>query len=285
MTEEQLIVFKIFLEFKRICDKSKLRYFAIGGTCIGAVRHNGFIPWDDDLDVAMPYDDYTKFINIAKTELNPDFSLYLPEDHKCFFNNFFKIIDNNTTIIEKGFLNYPDRYTGVFIDVMPIYGMPSSKKKQIIYSEKCNLYLTINIKIREPYRTDNSLLNKTAWILLYPLRFFKNYNRYIEKINNMFREIPFNNSDVVLFGWRRYKKKPVLGTYQCILPYYDFRDSIDMPFEKTTIKVPIEYDDYLSREFGNYMELPPVEKQKNCHEVDVIDLKKSYLEYKKDSKR
>jgi lipopolysaccharide cholinephosphotransferase len=79
--EIQSAILDVFKEFRRICENNHLVYFAIGGTCIGAVRHKGFIPWDDDLDVAMPYPDYKKIIEVCKTQLRPSYSIFGP--HTC----------------------------------------------------------------------------------------------------------------------------------------------------------------------------------------------------------
>ncbi|MBQ3376643.1 MAG: LicD family protein, partial [Synergistaceae bacterium] len=90
----QLVELDIFKAFKAICEKHNLRYFAIGGTCIGAVRHHGFIPWDDDMDVAMPYEDYVKFFEVAPSEL--------PEKYKFIHptvDGISRIYDEKTTMI------------------------------------------------------------------------------------------------------------------------------------------------------------------------------------------
>ena len=100
-TTLQEIELDIFKRFKRLCQDYNLRYFAIGGTCIGAIRHNGFIPWDDDIDVAMPLEDYIKLKEIAMRELEYPYSLYTTEKNRHWYAGSMKMQNENTTFIEK----------------------------------------------------------------------------------------------------------------------------------------------------------------------------------------
>ena len=117
----QLAELDILKEFKRICEEHNLRYFAIGGTCLGAVRHQGFIPWDDDIDVAMPYEDYVRFIEIAKPGLRKPYELFDPVDHEVCGCTFLKMHNSNTAFIEKVREAYTDSYFGVFIDIINLF--------------------------------------------------------------------------------------------------------------------------------------------------------------------
>ena len=100
LTKVHEIELELLNEFVRICDKHNLTYFLVGGTLLGAVRHSGFIPWDDDIDVGMPRVDYDKFINIAKNELKNDYLLDSVETDKNYFLPFAKILKRNTLFIE-----------------------------------------------------------------------------------------------------------------------------------------------------------------------------------------
>ena len=105
MTREKILLgvqdicLEIYKEFKSVCDKHNLQYYGIGGTCIGAVRHNGFIPWDDDIDIAMPYHDMCNFIHIANTEMSEEYEIFTPLEHKQFGEMFIKLIKKDTTFI------------------------------------------------------------------------------------------------------------------------------------------------------------------------------------------
>lgn len=281
--EIQQIELGLFKEFKRICDNYNLNYFAIGGTCIGAIRHKGFIPWDDDIDVAMPYQDYRKFQLIAQKELKKGISLYLPQMHKQWGLNFMKLQNDGTTFIESFQEGNPNDYTGVWMDIMPIYGMPKGRFSQWYMSLLCNVLRFLNAKHRTPLCKQNTVISKIGWVLDIPIRKIKSFNYYIELIEKIFGRYSFNQSDKVIFGWRkrpsRFDKNDI---YQNIFFYDDFKEMLEVPFEDTSIAVPCGYDRYLTMDFGNYMELPPEEKRVPIHEAIVIDLNKSYKEYRKE---
>ena len=281
--EIQAVVLAIFKEFQRICDLHNLRYFAIGGTCIGAVRHRGFIPWDDDIDVAMPFEDYKRFTEIAKDELQLPYSVVDPYERRYYTHTIIRIQNENTASIDKKDQLYPDVYTGVFLDVMPIFGMPKGEKVQRKASHACDRWVITNAKIRLPYPKQLPLRSKVLWILLLPLKLTRPFDYFLKKIETTLGEFPFDNSDKVIFGWRKRPRKWMPGyTYQNVFFYDDFKDHLTVPFEDTTMRIPVGYDRYLTMDFGDYMKLPPKEKQISKHDFAVLDLNKSYKEYAKE---
>ena len=286
MNDIQKEIFNIFTEVKRICDKYRLTYFAIGGTCIGAVRHHGFIPWDDDIDIAMPIQDYVKFIEYAKKELRFPYSLYSPQDHPHWIRCFVKVQNTNTTFIEEDGNLYQDRMTGVNIDIMPIFGMPKSLLSQKWMILKNEVLHYMNRWIRIPYTGRRRYLN---YFLGFVSKRLGNKNQDINYFYNKlicdFSVYKYDNSNRLLFGWRdklgnRFGK----FSYLVVADYEDFSDSIEVPFETGIIKIPKGYDHYLSSEFGDYMVLPPKEAQIN-HRPSIVDLKNSYLNYQDKEKR
>lgn len=280
-TQQELL--RIFKEFQRICTENSLRYFAIGGTCIGAVRHNGFIPWDDDIDVAMPYEDYKRLQKII--DIPTPFELYLPEKHKHWEHNFMKMHDSNTTFVEDGCIQYRDRYMGFYIDVMPIYGLPKNRIVRFLLLQIYDLLITINRRTRREIK-DQKGIKKVFWYIGKPFEFFFSYDFFRGCVDKIFEKYPFDNAEKVLFGWRQ--KKSIFrknNPYGYVFWLEDFKKSIKQRFEDTKINVPVGYDRYLRMDFpGDYMQLPPEEKRIAHHKYDIHDLSKSYKEYLEQNK-
>ena len=272
----QKTILDIYIEFNRICEKYQLTYYAIGGTCIGAIRHKGFIPWDDDLDVAMPIDDYLKFKEVAKKELKSEYKLIDYLDSKRFYrNNFFLKIENvNTTFVEKVESNDIRKYKGVFLDIMPICGCSKDDKKKHKLIRRFYKYRKLNQSKNLKFNEMKSLKGKILWIFLKPFVFFQNETYFLNKCEQLAKKNPINKNSNILFPWRI----PVRASYKNNFPFEYFKGTVSMPFENTYIKCPIGYDSYLKDDFGDYMVLPPVEKR-ITHAPFLLDLNNSYIKY------
>jgi lipopolysaccharide cholinephosphotransferase len=268
----QIKILTIYKEFKRICEKYNLRYFAIGGTCIGAIRHAGFIPWDDDMDVAMPYEDYEMFLKVAEHELNQPYYIFNVNQHKHSDFTFFKICDENTTFIEGEIKEYPDRYTGVYLDVMPLCGFPNSSIAQKLYIDSMLSCFRKNRALRFPLRYMKGNRAKIYWIVNSYKKLIYPYTCYTKKLDKKRQKYSFDTSNNIIFAWRRKRER-------IVFKYCDFAEYIEKPFEDTTIRVPIGYENYLRKDFGDYMKLPPEEERIAKHHA-IVDLNKSYIEYK-----
>ena len=280
MTKLQEEILRVFNEFRRICDKHQLQYFAIGGTCIGAVRHSGFIPWDDDLDVGMPIRHYKRFIELAKSELSDGFEVMTPDNCKHYLSIFIKLHDGKTTCIEELSQPYKDRYGGVYIDIFPIYGLPNGNKARLKIEKKCQRLKQLNLRIRFPISDpiNKGLARKLIWILCFPLRILHKFDHYTKKIDKMLSVYEFDNSDMVYFPWRTIPSPDT--TYKDIFYLSDLIDTVELPFEDTVMKVPRGYDRYLRMDFGDYMQLPPEEMRVAGHSAHIIEFDTPYNNYK-----
>lgn len=270
----QRVILEIYKEFQRVCDQHNLRYYAIGGTCIGAVRHQGFIPWDDDIDVAMPYEDYQKLRSL-RNSFQPPFEFYDYNTHKFYNCLFFKLHDVNTTFIEQSAVNYPDRFTGCYIDIMPICAAPDYDRQQVSLIQKALMYGKLNHAQRFPIVEKERLIGKALWLSNVPFRLTKPFNYWSEKMEQAFSQNRFGATSKILFGWRHNRER-------MLFDYADFCDYIKIPFEDTTMRVPIGYDNYLRKDFGDYMTLSPEKERVSMHPTAVIDLQKSFREYAKE---
>ncbi len=115
-------------EIDKICRHYHIRYYLAGGTLLGAVRHQGFIPWDDDIDIAMPREDYEQFIKIMSHKKHPIYKLLAIECTKGYPYTFAKVVDTRTRLVEE--IGKDLHQMGVFIDIFPIDGMGNQKRKQ-----------------------------------------------------------------------------------------------------------------------------------------------------------
>ena len=275
----QEVSLTIYKRYKEICEKYGLRYFGIGGTCIGAIRHGGFIPWDDDLDVAMPYSDMLRFIEVSKTEFGEEYELYNPIENMKQPYIFIKMCKKNTTCIHEYVCHSPEDYFGIFIDIFPIFGMPKESMAQIRVQRMHDMYLRLNFITHGSFSNQHTILGKLAWLMLYPFKErMINSFYWTRKIIGEFSVYPFENSDKILFAWRLMRKKEG-DYYNSVFEYDDFKTYIEMKFEDTMMRVPVGYDRYLTEDFGDYMTMPPIEKRVPAHRLVVVDPNKSYKEY------
>lgn len=274
----QSIELNILKEFQRICKKNNLRYFAIGGTCIGAIRHKGFIPWDDDIDVAMPSDDYFKFIEISENELGKGFEIMNPVKVQHSAEQYIKLFDADTTYIEDFAIRYKDRYIGIFIDIFPIFGLPSGKRKINRLIKRNDIYNKLNYLLRFPVKSDIGLKSRLVAGCVKKLC-KDDYAKILKKQMSVLKSIQYNCSDRVLFCWRFIPGTKGSGSYKNIFYYEDFKEGIEVGFENITICVPKGYDRYLKMDFGNYMQLPPPDQQVSGHIVGLLDFENSYKKY------
>lgn len=236
---------------KKVCKEHHLRYYMCGGTLLGAVRHGGYIPWDDDIDLAMPLPDYKKFIQII---LNDDryvpLSQYTNQDN--YFNFFMRILDS-TTVMK--FWEYPFLMTtGVSIDIFPLFGIPE-KREDIDY-----FYNKIR-KINEQYI--NSFIeniNENEEI--------KEHRRFLHKeIIKLMEVYEFDKSTNIGYLLSKYKEKE-------IMPRSIYEKSILLDFEGEKFSAAGGYQEYLTILFHDYMQLPPEKDRFNTHSYKAFKRQK-----------
>lgn len=254
--------------FHNICVENNLRYFAEGGTLLGAIRHNGFIPWDDDIDLIMPREDYEKFLEIApKYLMDTDFFLQTNKTEKLYFNGHAQIRNSKTTCLIKS--NYNDlkldKNCGVWIDIFPLdYVDGKAQEKKISFLRKISI-----LKVTKEYGVGiKAFIKKIIVFLLCPTN--KSCERKIEKINKIAKSAK-SKENVGLVSF-------MPGYEHNIWPTNWFDEATTHKFEDIDIMIPVKYDDVLKREFGNYMEIPE-NKNGSMHGTCYFDLDKTYKEY------
>lgn len=271
MNDVQKVIFNIFLEVSKVLSENNIDYYANGGTCLGAVRHKGFIPWDDDIDITVKIEDYEKTKDILAKELPDYYSIRYFDNNDHYANVFFKVVDERTTCIEKIDYKYKDAYKGCFIDIMPISGMPDRQWERNLFCKKINIFRILSeMRI---YGKDVLDLRwkRVVFPLLKPMFQLVPSNYYCKRWLDMLKKYPFEKCNYTGYVWwfdvaRLIYKREVFGT------------PTPIKFEDTAMYCPEKWDVLLKQQFGDYMSLPPKEKQRPMH-VGTLDLEHSYHDY------
>ncbi len=254
----QLTQLEIMIEIDRICKEHNLKYLLFYGTLIGAVRHGGFIPWDDDLDIVMPRDDYEKFLQIAKKELSDTYWLQSLETDPEYWLPFAKIRKIGTLYKEKSQELLPDDKCGIWVDIFPLDR--ASGKHSLLLKFRHYLIKTIGFSLRKRQ-------------LGYSISAFS--RRYIPIL--LFWQL-FSKSQIIKLqsSLMKSSNKPKNKFYVSLLsPYHilkevypiNWLEPVELEFENTILNVPKEFDGCLKQLYGDYMTPPPIEKR-GGHNID-----------------
>lgn len=255
----QLLILKIFIEFDRICKANNLRYYMAGGTLLGAVRHKGFIPWDDDLDVVMPRKDYDKFLKICSPQLREGFTLNAHAYPYTFTR--LEVLGPRTTapLQRKG--------RNIFVDILPLDCVAPDEKKRLKHGNRSD-------------RMRKSMMDTAK--MLAPIG-FKNWKTVVWRaIKKVICPYP-----IMIRKWTRNARKyqSDSATHWVCLPgdygyegesfpveYYG--NPVYMEFEGITVPVMNNWELYLTAHYGDYMLYPPVSQRSLKHKIYSIDLER-----------
>lgn len=257
-------VLDILKAVDKACAAHDLHYYIWAGTMIGAVRHKGFIPWDDDLDIAMPRPDYDRLVSHASEWLPQRYEMVCAENDTEYPLPFGKIQDAQTTLIERMHLRY---LGGIYIDVFPIDGVPNGLIARKMHFARYEYYKrALYLLHRDPYKHGHG---PSSWV---PLLCRKIYTmkQVQAKISSLLHKYDYDSCPLVADyddGSHGIMSKAVLGKPT---PY---------PFEDATVMGVSDYHTYLSRKYGDYMTIPDHAQQRQ-HNFHYLDLDRPYREYK-----
>lgn len=269
LTPLQAKLLELLKWFDALCRENNLRYYAIGGTILGAMRHQGFIPWDDDIDVGMPRGDFEKLKELAKTEMGRFRIETYDSEADDFCYAFHKLYDTTTTLIEH---KRVDVVRGVFIDIFPIDGLGNSLEEGKNRYQKFKKWSQFFETMVSGVRKGRSFGKNLAVIVcgLIP-RFIVNPRLLRIKLNHICSENDFDSSKYGgnLFG--AYWEREILDLSLLGTPH-------DYEFEDTIIAGPEDADGYLTHIYHDWRKLPPKEKQVTHHDFKYLNLNESYLD-------
>lgn len=262
LSEMKVILFDILSYIDTFCKEHNIKYFLCGGTALGAIRHKGFIPWDDDIDIMMKREDYEKFINLLKSNVHSRYQLLHHTLQKDYTYPYAKVCDNRTLLLEKG--KEVSGATGIYVDVFPLDAL------------SCDIELFDNaMKFRDQrlkiikYKSIPVDWNKRSILknlILCCIKLLYSYKSYYSLLN----EIDCNNKnnnvskDIVYYAnlaWGAGRKE--------LVPAHCFDDVVYVKFEKGKFPIAVDYHTYLTCIYKDYMQLPPKEKRISGHNFET----------------
>lgn len=265
--EIQMKILEIMKYIDSLCRGHGIVYYIMGGTALGAVRHGGFIPWDDDLDIFMTPSEYTKFKKIFESENSSQFVLQEWRTTQEYLE-YAKVRMNGTTFIEEAFKDRKDMHQGIYVDIMILHKVPDNRVVQkIIYFESkfVTVYALSQRNWKAKTKSQKIILN---FLKILPCKLIARLcYKHIYKYDNRMTGFKY----CYWITPAKYKR----GLFD---PSF-FSDPVDIPFEDTKLLGSEKIKEYLEYRYGNYMELPSEKAQRAAVHAMIFDTKRDFTEY------
>ena len=259
----------LLLQLDRVCKKYGLQYYLMFGSLLGAIRHNGYIPWDDDLDVSMPRKDYELLLKVAPSEFKEPYFFQIPETDPGYYYTFAKIRNSNTSAFSNLF-QYQRFNMGLLLDILPV--------------DVCDMS-----DVHENFKRIQHLTRENTTYMRMSNHSLSEADK--ERVRNYRGGVPYDTYQTIQRIAMMHENKrdeydkrivAVFTGYKCekmIFEAEDLASTIAHDFEGFSVPIPIGYDRLLKVTYGNYMQFPPVEERGMRHIEFGIDPDKSYKEY------
>lgn len=261
LRELQMAELEILLEFQRVCKQYNLKFYLCGGTMLGAIRHKGFIPWDDDIDVMMLRPDYEQLMTIVK-EKNPfQKHLKLCSDELGNFDRPFAKLFNLNSYYFQPFEDEKEN-NHIWVDIFPVDGLPSDMNEVKKIYQKAKLFRTPLLMCKAKWGTGTTRIKKYFKYIFVPIVKLVGIDFWCAKVNSIAKKYKVEESDYVgIITWGMYG-----AGERCLKT--DFMKSVEVGFEGHTFEAMSCWHEYLTGIYGDYMKLPPEEKRIS-HMIDA----------------
>lgn len=256
LDEIKTIEIEILNYITSICDKYNLRYYLAYGTLIGAIRHKGFIPWDDDIDIVMPRRDYNALLEILKKRRGTNIYDCLIPNERDYFYEFAKVVDTTTEVKE---LNISLKSGGIWVDIFPLDGLKKDDKFThftLLFLNRCR---SASVNIKFPHKTKGIAV--PFEYLFWKLCRCVGYKKFLKISLKMSNKYDYEDCEYIGYA----SSYPAHNKY---LKKEWFRDFVYVDFGNNKYKAPIEYHEYLTSQYGDYMRIPPIEEQ-TTHTIEA----------------
>lgn len=262
LRESQLATLEIVKKIDSICKKEGIKYWVNYGSLIGAIRHKGFIPWDDDFDIGMSRPDYTKFLQYCyshKQELYP-FEIHNIHTHEFCWYNISRFCDNRYVCKFDKWRGYDE--SGLFVDIYPYDGQGERKDNRYWFrtdKNRCWYMMMARLSSAKKFEKSKTLKKTLVRMFMYPFAKLHKPSFYLRKMEKIASKYSWDESEYAFCtAWTAYRK----------MHFYKkeyFEDLIEVDFENIKVPVPRKYDEFLTEFYGDYMKLPPKEEQNPQH--------------------
>ncbi len=254
-------------KLQEVCDRYGLRYYACGGTLLGAIRHKGFIPWDDDIDVVMMREDYEKLIEVAPAEFTDPYFFQTSYNDKNYSRGHAQLRNSNTTAIinsERGHFVFNQ---GIFLDIFPLDAVPDDPAEQLSHRRAVNVWnKLLATSVRYPGSVKKNAVKSLihAFVSVIPYRWlYRGLEKACRKYNGTdTKRVAMISFDTFSDRW--------------VFPRHCFAEVQKVPFEHTEIVIPAGYDEMLTIAYGDYMTM---KKENSYHAGIFFDPDRSYIDY------